>query len=77
MRRVHLGGHPDGPVTVPMPEEWADPPAIVYVHKFSEAGRYLRDFQGVFGVPFRLVTRNDGAPVVLPDGSVEYWYTEG
>jgi hypothetical protein len=72
--KAHLGGHPDGAVTVPMPDEWTEPPAVVYVHKLSEAGRYLRDFPGVFGVPFRLVARDDGTPVVLPDGSVEYWH---
>lgn len=75
--KAHLGGHPDGSVVVPMLDEWTEPPPIVYVHKFSEAGRYLRDQQGVFGIPFRLVTRDDGRPVVLPDGTVEYWYAPG
>jgi hypothetical protein len=60
-----------------MPDEWVDPPATVYVHKLSETGRYLSNVQGVFGIPFRLVTRDDGAPVVLPDGSVEYCYAAG
>lgn len=74
--KAHLGGYPGGPVDVPLPNDWADPPAIVYVHKLSEAGRYLSDAQGVFGIPFRLVTRGDGTPVVLPDGSLEYWYAQ-
>jgi hypothetical protein len=73
--KATLSGHPDGPLVVALPTAWTVPPPIAYVHKLSESGRYLSDTQGVFGVPFRLMKRADGSPVVLPDGTVEYWYT--
>jgi hypothetical protein len=72
--KATLSGHPDGSVVVALPAAWTEPPPIAYVHKLSETGRYLTDAQGVFGIPFRLMTRADGAPVVLPDGTLEYWY---
>ncbi|MFD5814397.1 hypothetical protein [Streptomyces sp. NPDC127038] len=72
--RATLSGHPDGPVVVALPDAWNEPPPLAYVHKLSEAGRYLSDSPGVFGTPFRLMTRGDGTPVVLPDGTLEYWY---
>ena len=72
--KAHLGGHPGGPVDVPMPDEWNEPPATVYVHKLSESGRYLSDTPGVFGIPFQLMTRDDGTPVIMPDGSAAYWH---
>jgi hypothetical protein len=75
--RAHLGGHPNRSITLPMPSNWTEPPPVIYAHKFGEAGAVLRDFEGVIGVPFRLVTKDDGAPVILPDGSVEYWHEPG
>jgi hypothetical protein len=72
--KATLSGHPDGIVVVALPDGWETPPPIAYVHKFSEAGRYLSDTQGVFGIPFRLMTRGNGTPVVLPDGTLDYWY---
>jgi hypothetical protein len=72
--KATLGGHPDGPLVTALPTAWTVPPPVAYVHKLCESGRYLSDARGVFGVRFRLMTRADGSPVVLPDGTLEYWY---